>query len=117
MSFSAFKDFDAVVGEGIVRSGDVDGKIEIHFVETIVDAGGRENAGAGVFDTKGFTGGGEVLQNPFGGFAGVTGEEDFDVVASVVDETFDDTGEKVGGEIFGFATDAIGTKFMHFELL
>ena len=87
-----FKNLDAVVGVGIVRSGDIDGKIKAHFVKTVVNARGGEDAGAGVFDTKSFAGGGEILENPFGGFASVAGEENSDIIPRVVDETADDFG-------------------------
>ena len=113
----AFEDFDAIVGEGIVGGGDVDGKIKAHCVKTVIDARGGKDAGVSVFNAKSFAGGGEVLENPFGGFAGIASEEDFDVATSVVDEAFDDASEEVGGEILSFAADTVGAEFMHFELL
>ena len=70
---ASFKDFDAVVGVRVVGSGDIDGKIESHFVKTIIDSGSGEDAGAAVFDAESFAGRGEVLQNPLGRFAGVAG--------------------------------------------
>lgn len=49
---AAFEDFDAVVGVGVVRGGDVNGEIETHLIETVVDGGGGENTDAGVFDAE-----------------------------------------------------------------
>ena len=58
---AAFEDFDTVVGIGVMGGGDVDGEIEAHFVETVVDSGGGEDAGGGIFEAESFTGSGEVL--------------------------------------------------------
>ena len=88
----AFKNLDAVVGVGVVRSSDVDSEIKAHLVKTVVNGGGRQDADIAVFDTKCFAGGFEIRENPFGGFTGVTAEEDFDVGAGVVNETSDDFG-------------------------
>ena len=109
-----FENFDAVVGVGIVRSGDVNGEIETHFSETEIDCGGRQNAGGRKFDAESFASGLEIADNPFRGFASVTGEKNFKVVAvGVIDETADDFSEKFGGELFGFTTDAVGSKILH----
>ena len=89
-SIAAFKDFDAIVGVGVVAGGDVDGEIKAHVIETVIDGGSGEDTGTTIFDAESFEGGGEILQNPLGGFASVTGEENFDVVAGVVDKSFDD---------------------------
>ena len=53
------------------------------------------------------------MENPLGGFAGVASEKDFDVVAGIVDEAFDDSSEEFGGEFGGFLTDAVGTEIFH----
>ncbi len=74
VSGAAFENFDAVVGVGVVRGGDVEAKVEAHFVETVVDGWGRENADARVFEAKGLAGGCEVGEDPFGGFAGVAAD-------------------------------------------
>ena len=68
---AAFEDFDTIVGVRIVAGGNVDGEVEAHLIETVVDGGGGENANIHVFDTEGFAGGFKILENPFGGFAGV----------------------------------------------
>ena len=53
---AAFEDFDAIVGVGIMAGGDVDGKIEAHLIETVVDSWGGEDAGAHIFDAERFEG-------------------------------------------------------------
>ena len=91
-SGTTFKNLNAIVGVGVVRSGDVDSEIKAHLIKTVVNGGGRQDANVAVFDTKCFAGGFEIGENPFGRFAGVTAEEDFDVGAGVVNETSDDFG-------------------------
>ncbi len=91
-SGTTFKNLDAVVGVGVVRSSDVDSEIKAHLVKTVVDGRGGQDADIAVFDAKSFAGGFEIGENPFGRFAGVTAEEDFDVGAGVVNETSDDFG-------------------------
>ena len=110
---ATFEDFDAVVGDGVVGSGDVNGEIETHVVKAIIDSGSGKNAGTRVFDTESFAGGSEVLENPLGGFAGVASEEKFDLVAGVVDEAADDAGEEVRGKLLRFAADAISAEIFH----
>ena len=70
---ASFKDFDAVVGVWVVGSGNINSEVIAHFVETVIDGWSGKDAGGGVFDTEGFAGGGEVLQNPLGRFASVAG--------------------------------------------
>ena len=82
---AAFEDFDAVVGVGVVAGGDVNGEIEAHMVEAVIDGRSGKDADAHVFDAESFEGGLEVLENPFGGLAVVAADEDFDVVVGVVD--------------------------------
>ena len=53
----AFKDFDAIVGVGIMGGGDVDSDIKTHLGETIINGGGRKNADVAVFDAESFEGG------------------------------------------------------------
>lgn len=73
-----------------MRSGDVNGEIKAHLEEAVVDGWGGKNAGASIFDTESLAGGGEVLEDPFGGLAGVAGEEDFDIIAGIIDKAFYD---------------------------
>lgn len=72
--FAAFENFDAIVGVGVVRGGDVDSKIETHLIKAVIDGGSGEDADAGVLEAEGFAGGFEVGENPFGRFAGVAAE-------------------------------------------
>ncbi len=68
-----------------MAGGNVDGEIETHVIETVIDGGGRKDADVGVFDAESFESGLEVLENPFGGFAVVAADEDFDAIVGVVD--------------------------------
>ena len=110
---ATFEDFDAVVGDRIVGSGDVNGEIKTHFIEAIIDSGGGEDAGTRVFDAESFAGGGEVLENPLGGFARVASEEKFDLVAGVVDKATNNAGEEVWSKLLGFTADAISAEIFH----
>ena len=101
----------------IVTSGDVDGKIETHLGETVINGRGGKNAGVGVFDAESFEDGFEVLQNPFGRFAVVAADEDFDAVVGVFDYAADDGGEKVRGEFLCWLADTVGTEVFHNKLL
>ena len=100
-----------------MTGGDVDGKVEAHLIKTVVDGWSGENADVGVFDAESLEGGFEVLEDPFGGFAVVAADEDFDAVVGVVDETFDNGGEKIGGKFSCFLADTVGTEVFHNKLL
>ena len=110
---ATFEDFDAVVGNGVVGGGDVDSEIKAHFMKAVIDGGSGKNASVRVFDAECFAGGGEVLENPLGGFAGVASEEKFDLVASVIDKAADDAGEEIRGKLLGFAANAVSAKVFH----
>ena len=49
---AAFKNFDAVIGVGIVRGGNVNGEVEAHFKKAVIDGWSGENADGRVFDTE-----------------------------------------------------------------
>ena len=110
---ATFENFDTVVGVGVMGSGNVDCKIELHFIKTIINGRSGKDAGSGIFYAIGFAGFCEVINDPFRRFAGVASDEDFDVVAFVVNKATNDADEKLWCKIVSWFSDAIGTKVFH----
>ena len=48
-SFATFKDFDAVVGMGIVGGSNVNGEIKSHLIKTIINSGSWKDASVKIF--------------------------------------------------------------------
>ena len=87
---TTLKNFDAIVGVGIVGGSDVDGKIKAHLIKTVVNGRRGQNSDRGVLEAERFESGAQILQNPLGGFAGVTADEDTLVSAGIVGEARND---------------------------
>ena len=72
--FATLKDFNTIIYIGIMRGGNVDGKVEAHFVKTVIDCGGGKDADGGGFETGLSQGGGEVGEDFFGRFASIAAD-------------------------------------------